>query len=300
MASIILKQLIAMLIIMIVGVMTRKLKIITEQGNKELSNLLLLIVNPIVIFLAFQRDFSYELVNNLLAAFALSILSYIITIPLSHFFIGKNRPEYAVERFSTIYSNCGFFGIPIVMAVLGSEGVFYLTAYMAMFNIFVWTHGVLLMQNGRKLSKKEIIKNIANINVIASIGGLLCFIFQIRLIPEIQTGIEYIANMNTPLAMLIAGVTLSQMKFSQIIREKGIYLVSALKLVVYPMLMSVIFYFLPVEEIVKQTILIAIACPVGATVTLLALRFEKNAPYASMLYASTTIIALITMPFVLM
>lgn len=300
MTSIILKQIIAMLVIMIVGVIVKKCKIITDQGNKELSNLLLLIVNPIVIFLAFQREFSYALISNLLAAFGLSFLSYVVTIPLSHFLICKKRPEYAIERFAVLYSNCGFFGIPIVMAALGSEGVFYLTAYLAMFNFFVWTHGVLLMQNSVLLSKKEVLKNIANINVIASVAGLVCFVFQIRLLPELQTGLEYISNMNTPLAMLIAGITLSQMKLSDIVKEKGVYLVSALKLVVYPILMSMIFRFLPVEEIVKQTILIAIACPVGATVTLLALRFNKNAPYASMLYAATTIIALVVMPIVLM
>lgn len=299
MAPIILKQIVAMLVIMIIGVITRKLKIITEKGNKELSNLLLLIVNPTVIFLAFQRDFSYELVNNLLVAFGLSLLSYIVTIPLSHVLISKKRPEYAIERFATLYSNCGFFGIPIVLATLGSEGVFYLTAYLAMFNFFVWTHGVLLMQNTGMLSKRELVKNIVNINVIASIAGLFCFIFQIRLIPELQGGLEYVSNMNTPLAMLIAGITLSEMKAGEIVREKGVYLVAVLKLIVYPILMAIIFKFLPVEEIVKQTILIAVACPVGATVTLLALRFEKNAPYAAMLYAATTILALVIMPLVL-
>lgn len=300
MAIIILKQIIAMLVIIIVGVIARKTNLVTERGNKELSNVLLFIVNPMVIFLAFQREFSYELVNNLFVSFGLSILSYVILIPLSHFLIGKQRPEYAVERFATLYSNCGFFGIPVVMAVLGTEGVFYLTAYLAVFNIFVWTHGVLLMQKGEKLSRKEIVKNIANINVIASVGGLLCFIFQIRLIPELKNGVQYIADMNTPMAMMIAGITLSQMKLSEIIKEKGVYLVAVLKLVAYPILMSLIFRFIPVQDIVKQTILIAIACPVGATVTLLALRFEKNAPYASMLYAATTIMALLTMPLVLL
>ena len=50
-----------------------------------------------------------------------------------------------IERFSSIYSNCGFMGIPLVNAMFGMEGVFCLTAFITVFNLTVWTHGVILI-----------------------------------------------------------------------------------------------------------------------------------------------------------
>ena len=79
-AEIILNQTLIMLILIIVGIICKKTKIITDDGNKELSKLVLTVVNPIVILMAYQTDYKPQLVKNLLIAFGLSILSYIILI----------------------------------------------------------------------------------------------------------------------------------------------------------------------------------------------------------------------------
>ena len=288
-----------MLVIMVVGIICAKTGIVTEKGNKELSGLLLMVVNPLVIFLAYQKEFSTELFWNLLLAFGLSAISFGMTVPLSHLLIGKKRKEASVERFAAIYSNCGFFGIPMVQAVLGDEGVFYLTAYLTMFNIMAWTHGAVLMGKGGKFSLKELAKNLGNVNVIAVLLGLVCFFLGIFLPSNLKNGLQYVANMNTPLAMLIAGYNLTRIRFSSVFKEKGVYLVSVLKLVVYPLMLIFLFRWIPVDTMVKQTILIAASCPVAANVTLFSLRFDRNAPYASALYALNTVFAMITMPLVL-
>lgn len=299
MTLVILNQIIAMMVIMIIGIIAAKTKIITEKGNKELSNLLLMVVNPLVIFMAFQKDFSGELLRNLLVTFCLAMLTYAVLIPISHLLLKGSSQKSVVERFATVYSNCGFFGIPMVKAALGDEGVFYLTAVLAAFNIMVWTHGVLLMQQGKGLSGKELLKNLTNGNIIGIILGLFCFFLRIHLGGNIRNGLQFVADMNTPLAMLIAGISLTQVRLGEVLKEKRVYLVSTLKLVIYPLLMIFLFRFIPAAEMVKQTVLIAVACPVGATVTLFAIRFDKDAPYASALYALNTIMAMLTMPLVL-
>ncbi|MRN27060.1 AEC family transporter, partial [Romboutsia ilealis] len=93
----------------------------------------------------YQTDYDARLVRGLLTAFAAAFAAHIIAILIARFLVPeKNNPNYYLDRFGSIYSNCGFIGIPLIYSVLGNEGVFYLTAYMTMFNLFTWTHGLSL------------------------------------------------------------------------------------------------------------------------------------------------------------
>lgn len=300
MTGIILKQILTMLVIMVVGAGCGKAGFISEKGNKELSNLLLMVINPAVVFLSFQRTFEANLWKNLLIVFIISVLSFAILIPINALLIPKKEKEYAVERISAIYSNCGYFGIPLVNAVLGSEGVFYLAAYMAIFNLVVWTHGVGVMKAGEKTALKEKMKNLCNINVIAIFLGIACFVLGIGLTPVLKNGIQYVADMNTPLAMLIAGFMISEAKVSEALKNIRVYYIAFLKLVAYPVFIILLLKWLPVDMIVKQVIAICCACPIAATVTMFSIRYDKNAVYASYLYVVTTICTVVTMPLVMM
>ena len=137
-AEIILNQTIIMLILIITGIICKKTKIISDDGNKELSKLVINVVNPVVILMAYQTEYKAFLVKNLLISFALSLLSYVVFIIIAYILIpSKENRETQIERFSAIYSNCGFMGIPLVDAIFGAEGVFYLTAFITILNLFV-------------------------------------------------------------------------------------------------------------------------------------------------------------------
>ena len=77
------------------------------------------------------------------------------------------------------------------------------------------------------------------------------------------------------------------------------YLISLVKLLVLPasVLSGLAAAHLP--STVACTILVAAACPVAATGTAFALRFQKNYRYASELYAFTTIASLVTIPLLM-
>ena len=111
---ILLKQVIIMFAIICVGIGCYKTKLIAKEGEKYFSSLLLKIVSPIFIFTSYQTDFSAELLKGLAASFSLSVISHILMIVISNILIRKNEKyEYSIERFSLVYTNCGFMGIPL-------------------------------------------------------------------------------------------------------------------------------------------------------------------------------------------
>lgn len=146
MFAIITNQIFKMLLILLVGFACYRFHLVDQNGNKALANLLLMVVNPALAIMSLQTDYDARLVSGLATAYLLAFLTHIAAIFLTNLLIRKeNNPDYSIERFCSMYSNCGFIGIPLVQSILGNEGVFYLTAYMITFNLFSWTHGIILM-----------------------------------------------------------------------------------------------------------------------------------------------------------
>ena len=157
MASTILYKTLIMLILIGVGVLCAKTKLISEASNKDLSKFVLQVVNPVVIFMSYQTEYRVELVKNLLLTFVISAAVLCAVILLSYVFVrSKQDRETEIERFSAVYSNCGFMGIPLVDAIYHEEGVFYLTAFITVFNLIVWTHGVILISGQKDF--KQVVK----------------------------------------------------------------------------------------------------------------------------------------------
>lgn len=290
-------QILKMFLIILVGFICCRSKLIDTQGNKTLSNLLLMVVNPCVIVDSFQIEFSDHLLKGLLCSLVLAFLSHVVGIIVGHFLLpAKNNPDYNVERFCCMYSNCGFMGIPLINGVLGSEGVLYITAYVVMFNIFCWTHGLLLM-NGTTCAK-QLKKVLISPVMVGIFIGIFLFVTRIQLPGILSDSLGYLAAMNTPLGMLIAGIALAESNLPAALKNKRLYLVSFIKLMGIPCIMAVILSFLPWDYNVLCTILIAAACPTATTCTMFALRYNANYKHASEIFAFTTVACLITIPVI--
>lgn len=298
MAETILKQTLIMLILMLIGALSAKVGLISSEANKDLSKFVLQVVNPVVIFMSYQTELKPELVKKLLLTFALSALAMAVMLAGAYLLIRpKEGRNTEIERFSSIYSNCGFMGIPLVNALFGMEGVFCLTAFITVFNLTVWTHGVILITGEKDV--KSVLKVLHSPTMIAIALGLLAFFLRIRL-PEIPAkALGFIADMNTPLAMVVSGVTISETSILLIVKKSGVYRVCFSKLILLPFILSVIFLLLPVDEQVKMTVLIAAAAPPAAMCTLLCIRSGKDSLCASEIFTAGTILSVITLPIVI-
>jgi len=297
MALTILKQTIIMLILIMVGILCSKTKIISKDTNKQLSSFVLQIVNPVLIFMSFQTDYRPELAKNLLITFGLSVLAFAVMIGASMLLVrrGEGR-ETAIERFSSTYSNCAFMGIPLINALFGNEGVFYLTAFITVFNFAVWTHGVILISGKKDI--KQVVKVLYSPTIIAIVLGLITFFFQLKIPSVPASALKFIADINTPMAMIVSGVTMAEASILKLLKKPGIYYISFLKLLLIPFILTFILSMFNVDVTVRLTILIAAAAPPAAMCTLFSLKYGKNSLYASEIFTAGTIFSIITLPII--
>ena len=296
-AFIVLKQVSVMFILIILGALCFKMKIITKEANKYFSDFILKIICPVLIFMAYQAEYNRELLSGLLMALVLAFVTYLVLIPVAALIVRKKEGrETAIERFSAIYSNCAFMGIPLVQGIFGTEGILYITASITAFNVFAWTHGVMMMKE--EVSFTGLVNAIKSPSIIAVFVGFICYVTNIRL-PEIfDSAFRHVSSVNTPLAMIVAGATIAQTNILKALKKPRVLYLTFLKLLAFPVLMIFIYMIFKPSTTVLATIAIATACPTGATGTLFAVSYNKNAAYSSEIFAITTVLSAVTLPLI--
>lgn len=281
-------------LLMAVGFLCGKLGLIDRELNRKASELLLLVVSPCLIFSSYQVEYDAALLGNLLLAFGLSVGSFAVQLLCAHLLLPRRRPDAAVEQLSVVYPNCMFLGIPLIEALYGAEGVLYLTAYITCFNVLFWTHGVIVMDG--KCDGQQLLKKLCSPALIAIAAGLVLFLLRVRLPGWLLEPVRSISGMNTPLAMLIAGATISQTPLRSCVRERRLYRVLAIRMLAVPALLLPAFALLPVPVMPKMAVFLAAACPTASYCTMFALRYGHDSGYAARIFALTTLSAAVCLP----
>lgn len=292
-------QILIMFVYIGIGLIMTKIKLIDDFGAKQLSKVLVYFITPVAILYSFTNmTFSKEYTIGLLVSMILSVVALGISIIVSRVAFGS---RYTLEHFGTSFSNAGFMGIPLVMAILGPAGVFYISTFVALLNILQWTYGVFVITNTKDfIQPKKILTNPFVISFILGIifYGLNGLGFHM---PEIiNNQLSIVSKMIGPIAMLIIGTYLSKVNFREIFKEKIVYASLGLRLLFIPLLTALIFLLVPkTYENIALSIMIVASAPVGANVAIFAALYGVEHKRAIVEICLSTLLAALTMPLMI-
>ena len=192
------------------------------------------------------------MLNAFLLSFLAAIVVHVLSIVIAFLFIrDRDKNAQTIFRFGVVFSNCAFMALPLQQALLGSEAVFYGSSFIAVFNLFVWTHGYGIMKTdpenkGQKKSGQmifsQLIKTLLNPGIASVFLGLFLFLTSTKLPFFIQKPIQYLAALNTPLPMIVIGFYVASVKDFSILKDKKMFLASFLRLIFIPLLSLALFY----------------------------------------------------------
>lgn len=288
------KQVVILFMLIAVGFICGKIGFMSKATSKNITDIVLYFVTPCVIINAYQVDFNPEILINLgitaLCAIGAHIISIIIVTLV---FRGKDIDKKAVLRFGTVFSNCGFMSLPLQQAIIGQEGVLYGAAFVGIFNIFLWTYGVICMSGDKKgISAKSLLLNPGILGVVIA---LIFFLLSFRLPEVIAQPVKYLASLNTPLPMFIIGFYLSNSKISSGLKDKNAWLSALIRLIVVPVICISLMYLFGVRDNILITVAIAVSAPIAATTTMFATKFNKDTELSVNLVSLSTILSIVTM-----
>lgn len=291
-------QVAVLFILIALGFIMGKKGLLDGKGAKQMTDLVLLIVTPCVIINSFIREFDKALFKNLLFSFLIAFLSHILFIVLSEIiFKDKDKKRNSVLKFGAVFSNCGFMSLPLQQAVLGEDGVFYGSAYIALFNIFVWSYGLLTVSGDKKfLTPKKLLINPGIIGVAA---GLLIFLFSIPVPTVIKSPVSFMAALNTPIPMIIIGYHLSRCNLLSAFKDKWVIINVAVRTVIFPLLAMLIMLPMGLDKAVYISAAISVCAPTAANTTMFASKFGGDTDLSVKLVSLSTVLSIITMPVII-
>ncbi len=313
-------------IMMIPGFILKKCKLSSDNFGKGLSNLVLYVAQPVLIFSAYVRAFDKEVLINSLYVLVLSAIAHTV-FALGAFAFFKKAPDMKKRmlRFATIFSNAAFMGIPLIASVLGDEATIYASVYNIVFNLFLWSLGVKICTVDRDLdgdgdsddedakiakehSRSSIKVALIHPVTIAALLGLIVFLAPIdSFISDtkiIMDSLNMIKNLVAPLSMVVIGLRLADIDFKGFFTDKYLYLSLALRHIILPLVIVAIVRLigltgLNIGETVAMVTVIMAATPAASSATMFAEKFDCDATYVSKVVAFSTIISILTMPLII-
>ncbi len=282
------------LVLILVGYLVTRRRMLTERGASEVTTLLIKLVTPCVIINSFLGSADRLGAYELLMAVALPVLWMGIALGLSLLCFRKEPEErQKVLRFATLFSNTGFMGIPLVQGIVGDTGVIYASFGVVVFNILCWTYGYSMMSGGAKMNLKTLL---LNPGVIGLAFGLPIYFLGLQLPAVVSEPLGLLADLNTPLAMLVIGTYIAGADLHSFMSDMAVYRVSFLRLIAAPLIYLVLLLVIQPGETLFVSTMVQAATPVAANTVLFAVQYKRDSELASKLVAVSTVLSIITIP----
>ncbi len=307
--NIILYQISILSILVVVGIIATKLKIITEEAKKGIADLVFDVTLPLLIITTFARiDMTPEILLNsgivfLFAYLALAVMYGIGDLSARIMRLRGNQRAVFINHH--MFGNIVFLGFPLMDALFpGGEGLLYAAVFQLASNSVMWTFGVWVFLKGRGGRPVDIWKNMLNPNTIAFFAGLVIMFFDIRFHDVIFEPLHGLGKSTIYLSMLYIGAMLVQTRVRGVMNKPHVFLLSFNKLLLIPIILAftinILTYILfpGFGDIARKVVILEASMPCMATIVVMANKFGSDDSLATENVFVTTIFSIISIPLV--
>lgn len=296
-AVITVKQVIVLFLMIAVGFACARFGVLQKPAKQAFSDLLVGVVVPCMVISSYLTPFDPETLQNLLLAYGLSLVLLVVGGVVSFLGTARTAPEHRpILRFACTYSNAAYMGFPLISVLFGSEGLLYASAFVTVYNILLWTQGVLMLR-GERLHLRETVRTFLTTPVLLAVAvGLVLYLSRVPVSELIRSPLEMIGNMNTPLSMLITGMMIAESDCRGLLSRKGLLPAVLMRLVLIPAVCLVLYRLLGARGMAAQVVLLLEACPCAAITSVFAIRFGCDEQLAAGSVVASTLLSILTLP----
>lgn len=295
-------QMLSLFLIMAVGYVAYKVHMLDEQASVYLTKVVLNISIPAQILSSFLENRGQVPTGTVLEVFGLSILSFAVYFGIGIVFLllaRVPREQRGVYMFMTVFGNVGFMGYPVITAVFGQEALIYAVIFNVMFNMAVYSFGIMLIGGNQAGGFNP--KLLLNVPMVVAVLAIVLFFTTIQLPSFLMSSLDYMANLTTPLAMLILGATIARIPLRELFDDGRVFVFTAVRLIGVPIVIMGVMHLLGIRQpLVAGTMVILAGTPVATNTTMLAIEYGGDIHLASKGIFFSTILSVLTIPVIAM
>ena len=303
---IMLKNVVMFVLLALPGYILVKTKLLNAEHTGALSKLLMFVGMPFLILSStLKLSLSAEFVKMMLLVAGIGVAFILVAFFASALLTKgeKNEKTRGMMRFSAVFANNGFLGLPLAIAVFGadSQAVAVVIVLNIITNILMFTLGVYLVSGDKETMNFK--KAFLNPVLIAFVIGIVLNLLKITsFVPEVATYSGHFNNIVTPLSMTVLGMKMGEIKFSKLFTNVKTYYVSAIKLILFPVVIVGLLLLIRLfaAEALNADILIGIfvafAVPTAGLASTFADQLGGDTESAVSFTLGSTLLSIITIP----
>lgn len=222
-----------------IGFFIGKSKILPDNAGKTIAKMETWIFCPALNFMTMVRFCTVESIgthsiNIILSSFGVA-LSIAIALYLSRFFVKEKSPERGIYAYALAFSNGGYMGDPIVLALFGEVGLSYYKLFYLPFSLMINSWGISVLTPSVQ-NKNSIWRRLLNMPTISMLLGMTIGLTGLgNYLPTFLTdSLDTLKVCMGPVAMLLAGITISKYNLISMLKKGKVYIASAFRLVLLP------------------------------------------------------------------
>lgn len=296
--SALLTKMVIFVVLMVIGYIGARTKLLNGEFTKAASKLTLnvfmsaTIINSVI---ANPPQLSGgELAAVMLACCVPIGLGYLLSALMVRL-LPFNRERKPLMELLISVTNTMFIGVPVAEPVFGSQAVFYIAMSCIPFNVLLYTYGVWRMNQSEERVKLHL-KDMVCVPLIATVAALLIFVLDIPVPAVAKELCSTLSAATMPMSMLVIGSSLGRVSLLDAFKEKSLYFVSLVRLVLVPLLTLPVLRLITADPVLLGAMVIIAGCPSGIVVTVLAIQYGRDAEYTSKGILLNTVLSMVTLP----
>ena len=292
----------------------------TESAVKFLSVMLLYILQPFVTFDSFLNTaYDPEVLINIVIVFVFTCVTIGAVLAVGSFamrFTKFGKDVGGVIAYGGAFGNVGYMCIPFLQLMAPGDYVIilYATVSVVAFNLMAWTVGnFALTGDKRHISLKRALLNPPTLSFILALPLFLLNLnflkaegltgAALKVVSGIQEVIGLFSDMVGPLAMVLLGLKLADIRFGELFADGRVYIAVGIKLIFFPLfgvaLTALMSLFMNVESISLNLIAMS-AMPCAQNVIMFSTLYDKDSALAAKEVTVSTLLSIVTIPVMLL
>lgn len=261
------------------GYLAGRLGLVTQASSVALNQFVYAFALPAMLFVAVYRGSLDEILNgSFLAVVILATLATAFAgFALSHFVSGAPPAESTMRGLNASFANTGYLGIPLVTVAYGERAALPAALATVATNIVSFALAIVCLElfvDPRRGGVRRAISGVARSPLIWPIAlAILLVALQVKVPLPVERFATLLAAAAGPCALFAIGLFVSQLSIRA--GAAASWQTSVLKLVLHPLLMAALaYYVLSIDPFWAKIAVVCASLPLGATAFVLAQRYK--------------------------
>lgn len=293
----VLAKMVTILVVIGMGALANRLGYLGEGIDQRLSKLILNLTAPALILGSVLGSEDVGDLHTLLSLLAVGAIFYLLAIGVALAaakLLGGTAGQQGAWRYGLSFSNVGFIGYPVAIALYGPGALFYAAMLALPMNLLSYTLGPLMLVGKGRFSWKQFLSPCA----VASVLALLCALTRVQAPAIVGETLNFLGGITTPLSLLVVGSLLADLPMGQGLRSFRIWALAALRLLVMPVLLVLVLRPMGLDPVVFGVAVSQMAMPTAVNGILLSLEYGGDTEALAQSTLLTTVLSTVTIPLI--